>query len=120
MFDNGMEMEEKLQKSFSLAILENDALILDSYTALLKSMPRAYSLWKYFDIENLAADKIDVLIGKGFLALTTENYDLLKEYFAPKHIALLEYHAAQFDSFVELSKIFNGCCSPIFSAWNRK
>lgn len=100
-FNEVVEMEDELQKSLSLAILENDTLVLDSYTALLKSIPRAYSLWEYFSIENLAAEKVDVLIGQGFLSSSTENYDLLKTHFSPKHIALLEYHAARFDSFVE-------------------
>lgn len=101
-FDEGIEMEEETKELLSLAILRNDALDKDSYIALLNSIPPAYSQWDNISIKGLAAEKIDVLVKSGFLALTMENYNSLKEHFAPKHIAFLEYHATQFDSCITL------------------
>ncbi|MCH5263716.1 MAG: hypothetical protein J1F42_12450 [Lachnospiraceae bacterium] len=106
-FDSEVEMTEEVEESLSLAILRNDALALESYTALLKSIPLSCSQWDEIDIEDLSEQKVDVLIAEGFLALTTENYDSLKAHFAPKHITWLEAHAVQCDSFIGLFEFDN-------------
>ncbi len=106
-FDSGVEMTEEIKKSFSVALIEREELSIDSYAALLQSIPQAYSRWKNIGLEHLSEEKVGVLIERGFLSLTTENYDSLKEHFKPKHITLLEYHASQCDSFPYLFEFDN-------------
>lgn len=106
-FDAGVEMAEEDKKSLSVALIKCEGLSTGSYTALLQGIPQAYSRWKNIGLEHLSEEKVGVLIERGFLALTTENYDSLKEHFTPKHITLLEYHAAQCNSFTDLFEFDN-------------
>lgn len=106
-FDAGEEMAEEDKKSLSVALIKCEGLSTDSYTALLSSIPQAYSQWKNIGLEHLSEEKVGVLIERGFLALTPENYDFLKAHFKPKHITFLEYHATQCDSFADLFEFDN-------------
>ena len=70
---------------------------MESYTALLRRIPASCAELEVLEVEHLAAEKVAVLIREGFIALSPQNFNSLKEHFPPKHVALLERHAAEFD-----------------------
>lgn len=96
-FDEGQSMEEADIETLALGLILNEELSMESYTALLRSIPASCAEWEGLEVEHLSAEKVDVLIQEGFMALSPHDFNRLKEHFPPKHIALLEQHAAEFD-----------------------
>lgn len=96
-FDEGQSMEEADIENLALAVIMSGELSMESYTALLRSIPASCAEWEVLEVEHLATEKVAVLIQEGFIALSPQNFNSLKEHFPPKHVALLERHAAEFD-----------------------
>ena len=90
-------MEYADTKTRALAVIKNSDLSRESYTSLLRIFPASCAEWEAPEVEHLAAEKVAVLIREGFIALSPQNFNSLKEHFPSKHIALLEHHAAEFD-----------------------
>lgn len=87
------DKDEGYIESVSGTLIQSEALKIGSYSALLLSLPYRY---KKVNFEMLSLEKIDALLSKKILNLTTDNFDGLKSKGNNLHIKLIEIHQTTF------------------------
>lgn len=96
-FDESLEdKEEEYLKDFSIKLLYNKAQSLESYKALLKSLPNEYKSWNSLGFENLSFEKVQHLVENKYLSFSESNFNKLKEHFSDLHIKLIEKNSISF------------------------
>ncbi|MBK8585553.1 MAG: hypothetical protein IPN88_09045 [Bacteroidetes bacterium] len=74
-------------------LLNGKNFTIDAYSNLLDSLPYTYLK---IDFDNFNLEKIDKLLAKNVLSLTTDNYNGLKSYGREISTRLLETHQNKF------------------------
>lgn len=87
--------EEKKATEFIAALIKENSLDLEAYTALMESLPYVYN---WIGLESLDANKVNVLLDMKKLLVTKENFDHLKENFSHLRIKLFETDQDKFVS----------------------
>ncbi len=90
---NQKEEELTRTKKFITTLLTEDGFDRDVYEQLLKSIPYTYNSLNF---GSLKLDKISLLITKGTLSLTSQNFVNLKTSYSPLQIALLTKYRSEF------------------------
>jgi len=79
--------------SFMETLLLNDAINIENYSTILKSIPYIYNSLNF---ENLSNNKVASLIKNNKLTTNSTNFDLLKTNFENLHISLVEHNSSKF------------------------
>lgn len=87
--------EEEYIKKISNILLQCEALEIHAYTSLIDSLPYKYNRLNF---DKLNEDKIEALLSKKILTLTSDNFNGLKSKGSNLHIKIIEVHQ---DKFVE-------------------
>jgi len=85
--DTLIGVDEKIISDFSKKLILCDSIKEDAFNKLIKSITNQYDSFE--ELKNLSENKINILIDEKIIALSLQNYILLKDNFKNKHIKLL-------------------------------
>lgn len=87
------ERNEDYIKKISSTLLQCEPLEINAYTDLLNSLPYIYTRVNF---NGLGVEKIEALLAKKILSLTSDNFNGLKEKGISLHIKIIEVHQNKF------------------------
>jgi len=93
-------LDQDKKEKISLAIIYNDDLLIEAYTALLTGILQK---WKGLNLSKISKEKVNKMVDIGFLDFTVEYYDELKDNFQDLHLSYLENN---FEAFLQSDKEF--------------
>ncbi len=88
-----LDEEDQLQVKLSYSFISNEFISDNCFENLLLCCPYVYS---NLDFENLSGIKVDLMLKHGYLQLSVDRFDYLKEHFPGMHINLLKENAQDF------------------------
>lgn len=85
--DTLIGVDEKIISDFSKKLILCESIKEDAFNKLIKSITNQYDSFE--ELKNLSENRVNILIDEKIIALSLQNYILLKDNFKNKHIKLL-------------------------------
>ncbi|GAB5476493.1 MAG: P-loop NTPase fold protein [Maribacter sp.] len=90
--------DDDLIKNLSISLIKCDEISIESYSEILKSIPKSYRRWNSIGLEEISKNKVLYLIKNGFLSFSESNFTKIFDGYSDLLVEYLIFHQYAFVS----------------------